>query len=233
MADAIAGKAQVTVGGVLPPGLSQGVEEGLNFGPAGMEQRAQDSALGELDDGVNAGKALGPRATQEFRQHGLGLIVQGVRGGDGVERGFNHEGAKPLVAQAPRRFFDGLGGFASGIGAGGSSRVHMGLVEWQPEGFGQFAAKIAIPIGFLAAEAVVQMGNMQDEAQFPAPLGEEAEKRDGIGTAGEAYGEAEARGKQGCVDSEVWRCATHHWMIRKSAGMLVFLILTPILIEVV
>jgi len=55
---------------------------------------------------MNAGEALGPGSAQEFGKDGLGLIVKGVRGGDGIDLARRHQLAKPAIAEAARRFLD-------------------------------------------------------------------------------------------------------------------------------
>jgi hypothetical protein len=68
VADAIAGVGGVRVGGVFPPGLIAGVEEGFNLGAASREQGAKDfgGSAGKVDlhDGMDGGEALGPGSTE-------------------------------------------------------------------------------------------------------------------------------------------------------------------------
>ena len=49
VADAVAGEGEVAVGGVLAPGLAEGVEVGFDFGAGGGEERAEDAAFRELE----------------------------------------------------------------------------------------------------------------------------------------------------------------------------------------
>ena len=169
VADAIAGEGEMAVGGVFAPGLVEGFEEGFDLGAGGGEERAEDAALGEVDDGVDAGEAFGPCAAKELGEDGFGLVVEGVRGGDGVDWTGGHELAEPGVAQAAGGFFDGVGGFSGGgIGGGEGGSVDAetrgrGCSSWR-----RGAARRRVGIGFIAAKAVVEMGDVEDEAQFPA-----------------------------------------------------------------
>ena len=90
-----------------------------------------------------------------------------------LERFFGQEIAEPGIAQAAGSFFYGFGGFASiwtrlcrGFGCG----IDAVGVEGQVERGGEGADEFEIGIGFGSAEAVVEMGDVEDEAQFPALL---------------------------------------------------------------
>ena len=59
---------------------------------------------------MDARETLCPCTSQEFRQHGLGLVIESVCGRDDID--FCHFGQKmtePGVAQATGRFFNGFG----------------------------------------------------------------------------------------------------------------------------
>jgi hypothetical protein len=78
----------------------------------------------------------------------------------------------------------------SSLGLGGS--VDLRVMERQTESRGQVTAKGEVRVGFGAAQAVVKMSGVENDAQFPALLMERAKQRDGVRTAGEADGEAQA-----------------------------------------
>ena len=156
VADAIAGECEVAVAGVFAPVLGEVGEVSLNFGAAGGQQRAQNAAFGELDHGVDAGDAFGPGAAQELGQHGFGLIVERVGGGDGIERGLRQEPAEPGVAETAGGFFDGFGGLAGefcGFGGGGDAVV----VKGQSEAGGEGSHEVHIGVGFGSAQAVMEV----------------------------------------------------------------------------
>ncbi len=193
VANAVAGIGQVAIGGVFAPGLAQFAEIGLDFCARGGKERAQDRAFRGFKLWSDAGKALGPRATQEFGEDCLGLVVEGVRGGYCVERGFGDELAEPLVAEAAGGFFDGLGGFAGcGVGLGLRSHIDARLMEGQAETGGEVAGKDQIGVGLFAAQAVVEVGGMKHEAKLGAASGKNAQEGHRVRATGEAYGEAQA-----------------------------------------
>ena len=118
MAKAVPGVGVVLVGGVFAPGLIELGQIGLDLGAGDGEHGAEDAAFWKLDNRVNAGKAFGPGAADQFAQDGFGLVVEGVGCGDGIENSRGHEFAKPGVAKAAGGFFDGfvmLDGFGGGV----------------------------------------------------------------------------------------------------------------------
>ena len=191
VADAVAGEGEVTVGGVLAPALAQRAEISLDFSPRGGEQRTQDAALGKLDHRVNAAQALGPGSAQKFGQDGLGLVVAGVRRGHRLHLARGHQLPEPAVTQAARSLLDGFGVFL-----GRCSGIHPRLVEGQTKLGRQRARKGQVAVGLLAAQAVVQMGGVQHQAQLPAPLRQSAQQGHGVGSAREAHGQAQSRLEQ-------------------------------------
>ena len=73
-------------------------------------------------------------------------------------------------------------------------------VEWDIERSREVRGESLVLIGFCAAQAVVEVGGVQDDAQFCGSGGEGAGERDGIGSAGEADGQAQAGPEQRCVE---------------------------------
>ena len=209
-ADAVAGEGGVAVGGVFAPGLVQVIEEGLYFGACGLEQRTEDAALGKFNEGMDAGKAFGPCAPQEFGEHCFGLVVARVGGGHSVERNFGQELSKPRVAEAAGGFFNG---FAVGLGFGFC--VHAGFVEGEFELRGQGAGKGEVGVGFFPAQAVMEMGGMQHQSELAAAAGEGAQQGYGIGSAGEADSDAEAGAEERGVNGEL---GAHQRMIARWAN---------------
>jgi len=112
VANAVAREGFVGVGEVGAPGLVAGIEKGDEFGAADSEQRTEDFAgvggAGDEDDRMNAAEALSPCAAEELHQYGLSLIVQGVRGEDGVGAAIGDELTEEVVAQVARGLLDGL-----------------------------------------------------------------------------------------------------------------------------
>ena len=121
VADLVAGKGGVGVGGVFAPGLGDGFEEGFDFGAAGLEEGAEDFSFGEGEDGVDGAQAFGPGAAEELHQDGFGLVVEGVGGEDAVGVAGGEEGGEEVVAGVAGGFFDGFG-VAIGPGFGDACR---------------------------------------------------------------------------------------------------------------
>ena len=113
-----------------------------------------------------------------------------MRSCDCVELLLGREISEQRIAEAAGGFFDGFGGFA-GARCGFSNGVNMVRVEWKVEPFGERADEIEVGVGLGSAKAVVKMRDVEDEAQFPALLMECAEERYGVGSAGDADGEAQ------------------------------------------
>jgi len=108
VAKAVAGVGRVEVGGVLAPRLAERCEIRLNLGSGGGEHGAKNVAFWEIDDGMNAGKAFGPCAAQEFSEDRFRLVIESVGRGYGVELVRGHELAKPGVAEAAGGFLNGF-----------------------------------------------------------------------------------------------------------------------------
>jgi hypothetical protein len=75
-------------------------------------------------------------------------------------------------------------------------------VKWDIELGGEGSGEFEVFIGLGAAEAVMQVGGVEDQAEFSAAVGERAEEGYGICSAGEGNGEAQAGLEERCVDGE-------------------------------
>ncbi len=84
VADFVAGEGGVGVGGVFAPRLVDGLQEGFDFGAAGLKEGAEDFSFWLRDDRVDGREAFGPGSAKEFHEDGFGLVVEGVGGEDGV-----------------------------------------------------------------------------------------------------------------------------------------------------
>ena len=232
MADFVAGVGGVGVGGVIAPGLVLLVEEGFDFGAAGVEERAEDLAVGDLDDGVDGAEALGPGSAKELHEDGFGLVVEGVGGEDGVGVAGGDEGAEVVVA-------DGAGGFFDGFVGAGDAVGNAGLVEGEGdvETGAEVGYELLVGVGFGAAKAVVDVDGREADAEGVAGSGvggvEGEEEGDGVCAAGDGDAEAVAgvdlRAVEGkghrihvnaCVlpDGPTARGATTSWWVYRSRG---------------
>ncbi len=91
------------------------------------------------------------------------------------------------------------------------------------EGKAQFsrerAGKGQIAVGLLAAQAMVQMGGVQHQAQLLAPLRQRAHQGHGVSATGEANGQAQARLEQRGVENERrGRRGAHSKIIMRQCG---------------
>ena len=116
-----------------------------------------------------------------------------MRGGNGLDGTRGHEFAEPAIAKAAGCLLNGLGGFAGGsIGACFDCGFDAVLVKGQAELRGKLAAKREIVVGFGSAKTVVEMRDVEHEAEFPAPFFQCAQQSYGVGTTGKTDGEAES-----------------------------------------
>jgi hypothetical protein len=102
--DAIAEELRIEVGGIATIRLADGVQVSLHLLASGGEQRADQARrvygragteragrrdicghAGEIETAVNSRETAGSGAAQQAEEHGFGLVVAGVRGGNAVE----------------------------------------------------------------------------------------------------------------------------------------------------
>ncbi len=174
---------------------------GFDLGPGGGEKRAEDAAFGERHDGVNAGKALGPGAAEEFAEDSFGLIVKGVGGGDGVDFAGGHELAKPGVPEAAGGFFDGLAGFGGLLVSFGLG-VDTGGVKAEAQRGGETGTELLVGVRIGAAQAVMEVGQVQDDSQVRGAGSKSAGESDGVGAARKSDGQPKARLERGEVQRQ-------------------------------
>ena len=216
MTDTVAGVGRVGVGGVLAPGLVAGAEEGFNLGAARGKQGAKDLSGAlvrkiDLDDGMDGAKSLGPGSAKELHQDGLGLIVEGVGGEDGVGVAGGKKGAEEGVACLAGGFFDG---FAVLGGAGGD--VAAMDVEWDVELDAEVLDKGEIGVGLSGlADAMVNVNCGEPDAERVARRSvgfvQGEQERDGIGASGDCDTDAVAGTKVFAVEGK-W-CGCRHRVI--------------------
>jgi len=163
--NAIAREGEMAVGGVLAPRLSESAEIGFNVGSGGGEKRTENPALGKFEDRMDARETLCPCTSEEFRKDGLSLVVESVCGCDGIDFPTGQKLTEPGVAQAACGFFNGFG-----VGLGFGCGVDAGLMKRNIKVDGEGFREREIGIGFFAAQAVMEMSGVQNNAEFPAPL---------------------------------------------------------------
>ena len=191
MADAVAGEGGVGVGGVFPPGLIDGFEEGFDVGSAGLEEGAEDLAFWLAEDWVDGAEAFGPCSAEELHEDGFGLVVQGVGGEDGVGVAGVEEGGEEFVAGVAGGLFDP---FACGGNALGD--VCLVEVEGDVEPDAQVFDELLVGVGFFAAEVMVDVDGAEACAEGVVLGGvggvDGEEEGYGVGSAGDGDGKAVA-----------------------------------------
>ena len=218
MADAVSGVGGVGVGGVFAPGLVGLAEEGFDVGSAGVEEGAEDfstptsrlagdpglsgTGAGDGNDGVDGAKTLGPGSAEEFHEDGLGLVVEGVGGEDGVSVAGGEEGVEEVVADGSGGFFDGLAVLGGSGGDVDAMKVE-GDIEAGTESFDE----LVVGGGFFGGtDAVVDVGGAEADAEGIAGGGvgdvEGEQEGDGVGSAGDGDADAVAGADMGAVEGE-------------------------------
>jgi hypothetical protein len=206
VADAVAGEGGIAVGGVFAPGLVEGAEVGLDLGAGGLEEGTEDLSLGQGDDGVDGTEAFGPGSAEQFHENGLGLIVAGVGGEDGVDLAGGEQGGEVVVTDGAGGFFDGFG-ISSGTGLG-DAIGDAGLVELEGDvkAGAELLDEVLVGVGLGAAEAMVDVdgGEARSEGVVWGLVGgvEGEEEGYGVGSAGEGDREAVAGADVGAVEGE-------------------------------
>jgi hypothetical protein len=204
VADPVAGKGGVGVGGVFAPGLVDGVEEGFDVGAAGIEEGAEDFAFWQSNGGVDGAEAFGPGAAEEFHEDGLGLVVESVGGGDAIGVAGGKEGSEEVVAGI-------AGGLLYAFGCGCDAFRDVGVVEvdGNVESDAEILDELLVGIGFFAAEVVVDVDSGEAYAERVAGSGvggvEGEEEGDGVCTAGDGDADTVAGLNVGAIEREAVR----------------------------
>ena len=178
---------------------------------AGVEEGAEDFAgagAGNLNDRVDSAEALGPGSAEELHEDGLGLVVEGVGGEDGVGLAGGDEGVEEVVAEGAGGLFDGLAGLGDTIGDVDLMKVE-GNVEAGAEGFDKLLVGGGL---FRIADSVVDVGGAEADAEGFAGGGvggvEGEEEGDGVRAAGEGNADAVAGFDVGAVKGQ-WGGSWH------------------------
>ena len=159
VANAIARKGEMAIGRVLAPRLVAFAQICFDFDARCGEERTEDLAFRKFEYGMNTRETFGPGTAEEFGKNGFGLVVVGVGCGDRVYWDFGKESSKPGVAEPPCGFFDRFA-----LGFGFVRRVDTRVMKGDVEFFGEGSGELEVGVGFFAAETVVQVGGVEDEA---------------------------------------------------------------------
>lgn len=206
MPDSAPGERRILVRGVFAPWLANLLQPRNDVCPARVQERAKDRAARARDDWMDRTEALGPGAAQQPMQDGLRLVIQGMRGGHRIGLAPRQQIAKPVIPQMPRRFFECLS-----LRLCNCRGIDAVLMQRKSEARGQLGDKALILVGLCAANAVVQVGDGEDETDFRRGLSQRAQQRNGIRTARHRDSDTHAWAEQGSVEMGR-RC--HAFMLR-------------------
>lgn len=153
---------------------------------------------------MDGGDALGPGSAKKLHEDGLGLVVEGVGGEDGVGVAGGDEGTEEGVADLASSLFEGfsiLGGAGWDVGAVNVERDVELNAEVLNEG--------EVGVGFRDfADAVVDVDSGEADAEGVARRGvgfvECEEESDGVGSAGDGYAEAVAGADVFAAERKRW-----------------------------
>lgn len=195
VAEAVAGKGRIEVGGVFAPGLIDAAQPGFDLRAASGEKRAQDQRFGVDKGGMDAAETFRPGSAEKLVEDSLGLVVEGMGGGDGVELAGGQEVAEEGVTKVAGGLFESLA-----VGLSGGGGVHVVAVEGEAVPGGEVGNEGGIGVGFRPTNAVVNVDNGEDKADLKGGIDEGAEQGDGIGSAGDSHAEAHAGAQELAVE---------------------------------
>jgi hypothetical protein len=141
-----------------------------------------------LRDGMNAGEAGESGAAEDVGENGLGLIIGGMSDGDVHGVAIGDELTEEGVAGSAGSVFE-IGFVALRL----DSNVRVGDAEGQFVFGGELGHEVFVCVGGTAAELMVEVCDAEDDAELCAKFEEQVQESNGIGAAGDGYGDAVAR----------------------------------------
>lgn len=156
-----------------------------------------------MKDGVDAAQAGGPGSAKKLHEHGLGLILDGMRGEDGVDPAICEDGVEDLISKLSPCGLDAIAG---------ECPLPSDVDVVDPQGDVQPVAQVfdegGILVGLLRAQTVVNVDGRDADAErvagSRAGTDEGEKKGDGIGPPGDGDAEPVAGLKEGTIDAEGW-----------------------------
>ena len=163
--------AGIAVGGVLTPGDAFIAEPCFHLHAGDAEQGA-DKSFGS--DRQDAAETLGSGAAQQAEEDGFGLVGLRVPRGDAVKVMLLPRGSEEDAAGLAAAFLEAARGVAEIRALDGNGEVELG---------GQLADEGFVAVGFLAAQAVVQVEDFEVEPPAKGDFNEGMEEGGGVGSA--------------------------------------------------
>jgi len=109
---------------------------------------------------VDGAEAFGPGSAEELHEDGLGLVVEGVGGEDGVGVSGGEEGGEEVVADSAGGLFDRLAGLGYAVGDAGLVEVEGDVV-----GDAEVLDEALVGVGLGAAKAVMNVDGGEADAE--------------------------------------------------------------------
>jgi len=188
VANSIAGKTTIDVGGILAP--LPAAQARFQLKPVNSEEGPDNFSdrsaawIFEPQPRMNARQASHPGAPQNSKKHRLGLIVEGVSGGDFRNHPSAHQPTKIFIAQSPRGSFDSRLPGLKRQGAG---------VQFEIMTPRQFSDELFVLVRFLAAQLMIHVCDRENHAQFCSQVEQQVQQRDRIRSAGDRRGDPVSR----------------------------------------
>ena len=148
-------------------------------------------AVPSIEAGIDSCQPARAGAAQKLQQHGLRLIVEGVRRRDGIESLLLREPGKPSVAQ-----FAACGLDAKLGGQGMLAHIGATSKELQPMMPRQIGDESLVGLRIFSPQPMIEVRNREDDAQLGSQLQQNAQQRDGVRPARHGNADAVARAHQ-------------------------------------
>ena len=175
VSDAIPGEIEGFVRGVQAVRQLPGVEVGDDFFSRYFAERPDDLEAAACGDGENSAKSAGRSAAENAHENGFGLVAAVVARREDAESAVRGDAREKLVADTPRKHFEGLGRIGSddfdGLG---------GFVKRETEVLTKFTDKIRVSVACAGTGLVVEVRYLAGMTHFE----QHVEHTDGIGTSG-------------------------------------------------
>src|ERR1700734_1430893 len=129
---------------------------------------------------MDSAQPLRPSTPHQFVQDGLRLVIEGVRGGDGVRLTSRDQFPKKGIAEVTGGLFQGF--VKSGRGLQGICAMQA---EWQAMGCGDAGNECRVFLGSGPTNPMVNVGDGKYDAQRITLLDQAAEQCYGVGPTGD------------------------------------------------
>src|SRR5581483_10476692 len=161
----------------------------LNLRPLEVQERPNDLAL---KYGIDSAQSARAGAAKQTHEHGLRLVVGGMRGGYPAEAALVDKRKKEAVAQLPGRRLQ-----IPVLGTCNLEDTRFSLDKFQAERLRSIAHPPFILVRFRAAQVMIEMHHREVKAQAPGKLIHEFQQQDGVRSPGNGHTDPFAWPKHG------------------------------------